>query len=53
MSRISIESVIDILTQLTEYVFECISDDGKLSVLEIIKIVLLFCKLLSQALKSQ
>ena len=52
MARISIETVIDILTQIAEYVFECISDDGKLTVLEIIKIVLLFCKLISQAIKN-
>lgn len=52
MAKITIESVIDILTQISEYVFECISDDGKLSVLEIIKIVLLFCKLLSKAIKE-
>lgn len=52
MAKINIETVIDILTQLAEYVFECISDDGKLTVLEIIKIVLLFCKLLSKAIKE-
>ena len=52
MAKISIESVIDILTELAEYVYECISDDGKLTVIEIIKIVLLFCKLLSKAIKE-